>query len=127
MIVYFLRHASAGQHKLSPKQDEKRPIDTIGERQSREMGKALAGLGVTVDAVVSSPLTRAIQTAELAATEFGHPDKIVINEAMRPEASYDEFQDLLTQYARSSWRNGNSAVSINGRLRQKAQVDGETP
>jgi phosphohistidine phosphatase len=101
MIVYFLRHASAGQHKFSPKQDEKRPIDKIGEQQSREVGKAMAASGVEVDAVISSPLTRAMQTAELAAKEFGHENKIVINEAMRPEASYDQFHDLLTQYAKS--------------------------
>ena len=101
MIVYFLRHASAGQHKLSPKQDEKRPIDKVGEQQSRDVGRALAALGVEVDAVISSPLTRALQTAELVGKEFGHGDKIVISDAMRPEASYDQFHDLLTQYAKS--------------------------
>ncbi len=100
MIVYFLRHASAGQHGINPKQDEKRPIDKIGERQSRDVGRALAALDVEVDAVVSSPLTRAVQTAELAAKEFGHQGKIVINEAMRPEANYDQFHDLLTQYSK---------------------------
>lgn len=101
MIVYFLRHANAGQHKISPKQDERRPIDKIGERQSRDVGRALAVLEVEVDAIISSPLTRAIQTAELAAKEFGYDSKIVINDAMRPEASYDQFHDLLTQYSKS--------------------------
>ena len=102
MIVYFLRHASAGQHKIVPKQDEKRAIDKIGEQQSRDVGRALAGLGVKVDAIVSSPLTRAMQTAELAAKEFGHKNKIVISDAMRPEASYDQFHDLLAQYRKSN-------------------------
>lgn len=101
MIVYFLRHASAGQHQVSPKQDEKRPIDEIGERQSRDVGRVLAALDVEVEAIVSSPLTRAMQTAELAAKEFGHRNKIVVNDAMRPEASYDQFQDLLTQYSKA--------------------------
>jgi phosphohistidine phosphatase len=101
MIVYFLRHVSAGQHKVSPKQDEERPIDKIGERQSRDVGRALAALEVEVDAIVSSPLTRAIQTAELVAKQFRHSKKIVINEAMRPEASYDQFHDLLSQYSKS--------------------------
>jgi phosphohistidine phosphatase len=101
MIVYFLRHASAGQHKVIPKQDEKRAIDKIGERQSRDVGRALAALDIEVDAVISSPLIRAMQTAELAAKEFGHQSKIVINDAMRPEASYDQFHDLLAQYSKS--------------------------
>lgn len=101
MIVYFLRHVSAGQHTVFPKQDEKRPIDNIGEQQSHDVGRVLAVLGVEVDAVISSPLTRAIQTAELTAKEFGHKNKLVLSEAMRPEASYDQFHDLLTQYAKS--------------------------
>ncbi len=101
MIVYFLRHASAGQHTLNLKQDEKRPIDKIGERQSRDVGRMLAALKAEVDAVVSSSLTRAMQTAELAAREFGHKQKVVVNDAMRPEASYDQFHDLLVQYSRS--------------------------
>jgi len=101
MIVYFLRHASAGQHKISPKQDEKRPIDDVGKKQSYDVGRALATLGVEVDAVISSPLTRAVQTAEIAAKEFGHKDKLVLSEAMRPEASFDQFHDLLAQHRES--------------------------
>lgn len=99
MIVYFLRHASAGQHKVLPKEDEKRPIDKVGEQQCRDVGRALAALDVKVDVVISSPLTRAVQTGELVAKELGYKSKIVINDAMRPEASYDQFHDLLEHYA----------------------------
>ncbi|MFZ0706862.1 MAG: phosphohistidine phosphatase SixA [Candidatus Korobacteraceae bacterium] len=101
MIVYFLRHVSAGQHKVLPKDDEKRPIDKRGEQQCHDVGRALGALGVEVDAIISSPLTRAVQTAELAVAELGYKDRIVISDAMRPEASYDQFHDLLTQYSKS--------------------------
>jgi phosphohistidine phosphatase len=101
MIVYFLRHVSAGQHKVLPKEEEKRPIDKIGEQQCHVMGRALAALGVEVDAIISSPLTRAVQTAELTVTELGYKHRIVISEAMRPEASYDQFHDLLEHYSKS--------------------------
>jgi len=101
MIVYLLRHASAGQPQPSSRQDEKRPLDATGERQSRDVGRALAALEVEVDAIISSPLTRALQTAEIAAREFGHKQEIVTHEAMRPEASYDQFHDLLAQYSNS--------------------------
>ena len=30
MILYFLRHASAGQHMANPKKDEKRALDKDG-------------------------------------------------------------------------------------------------
>lgn len=108
MIVYFLRHASAGQHKVLPKEDEKRPIDKIGEQQCHDIGRALAALGVKVDVIISSPLTRAIQTAELAASELGYKSKITTNEAMRPEASYDQFHDLLEQH------KGSDAIMVVG-------------
>jgi phosphohistidine phosphatase len=101
MIVYFLRHASAGHPKALPKEDEKRPIDQIGEQQCHTVGRALVAMGVEVDAVISSPLTRALQTAELAVTELGFKDSIVLSDAMRPEASYDQFHDLLVQYSKS--------------------------
>lgn len=98
MIVYFLRHVSAGQHTVLPREDEKRPIDKIGEQQCHVVGRALVALGVEVDAIISSPLTRAVQTAELAVKELGYRHKIVISDAMRPEASYDQFHDLLDHY-----------------------------
>ncbi len=101
MIVYFLRHASANQHKILPKEDDQRPIDKVGEQQCHVVGRALVALGVKVDAVISSPLTRAVQTAELAVTELGYQNKIVISDAMRPEANYDQFHDLLTHYSNS--------------------------
>jgi phosphohistidine phosphatase len=101
MIVYFLRHASAGQHKILPKEDEKRPIDKVGEQQCRDVGRALAALGVKVDIIISSPLTRAMQTAKLVANELVYKNKIITNEAMRPEASYDQFHDLLEHYNES--------------------------
>lgn len=101
MIVYFLRHASAIQHNIFPKEDDQRPIDKLGKEQCHVVGRALVYLGVKVEAVISSPLTRAIQTAELAVTELGYKDRIVISEAMRPEANFDQFHDLLTHYGES--------------------------
>ena len=108
MIVYLLRHVSAGQHKVLPKEDEKRPIDKVGEQQCHDLGRALVALGVRVDAVISSPLTRAVQTAELAVKELGYKDKIEISNAMRPEASYDQFHDLLEHHS------GSKAIMVVG-------------
>ena len=65
MILYFLRHASAGEHLATPKKDEKRALDQEGIEQCGYVGRALAALDVQVDAIVSSPLKRAAQTASL--------------------------------------------------------------
>ena len=71
MIVYFVRHASAGHHLANPVQDEKRPLDDEGIEQCTQVGRALAAMDVRVDAVISSPLKRATQTASLVANELG--------------------------------------------------------
>jgi phosphohistidine phosphatase len=102
MIIYFVRHASAGsQKKLNPKKDEKRPLDSDGVHQCTQMGRVLASMDVTVDALISSPLKRATQTASLVANELGYEGKLLIENALRPEAKYDQFRDMLRKYPRA--------------------------
>ena len=100
MIVYFLRHASAGQHVIDPKKDEKRPLDKDGIEQCGYIGRALAAMDTQVDVVISSPLKRATQTASLVANEIGHEGKLQVEDALRPGATFADFTKLLTRYQR---------------------------
>ncbi|MFZ0315029.1 MAG: phosphohistidine phosphatase SixA [Candidatus Korobacteraceae bacterium] len=100
MDIYFLRHANAGEAKLNSAKDEKRPLDKLGIQQSHDVGRALAALEVTVDAIISSPLRRATQTASVVANEMGYEDEIVTDVALRPEATCQQFQELLRRYGR---------------------------
>ena len=100
MIVYFLRHANAGQRLASPKKDEKRALDKEGIEQCGYVGRALAALDVQVDLIVSSPLKRSTQTAALVGNEIGHEAKLQIDPALRPQAAFPEFRKLLDKYAR---------------------------
>ena len=84
MDIYFLRHANAGEPKLNPAKDEKRPIDKLGIEQSHDVGRALAALDVNPDVIISSPLRRATQTAAVVANELGHEDKVITDAALRP-------------------------------------------
>ena len=76
MQIFFLRHANAGEPKLNPVKDEKRPLDKLGIEQSHDVGRALAALNITVDAIISSPLRRATQTAAVVANEIDHEEKV---------------------------------------------------
>jgi phosphohistidine phosphatase len=99
MVIYFLRHANAGQkHFSNPDKDEKRPIDKLGEEQSHDVGRALASIGVIVDVIISSPLTRAMQTAAIVSQELGHEEKLVVDDALRPEATFDQFKALVNRH-----------------------------
>ena len=99
MILYFLRHASAGDSLSDPKKDRKRPLDQTGIKQSHSMGRALAALQVQPEIILSSPLRRATQTASLVANELGYENKIQIEAALTPEASYSDFIDMLRRSA----------------------------
>src|SRR5580692_6594161 len=100
MILYFLRHASAGERFTNPKRDEKRALDKEGIEQCGYIGRALAALDVQVETVVSSPLKRCTQTASLVGNELGYEGKLQINDWLRPEASLADFRKLLEKYAR---------------------------
>jgi phosphohistidine phosphatase len=100
MILYFLRHANAGERLINPKKDEKRALDKEGIEQCGYIGRALAALEVQVDAVVSSPLKRATQTASLVGNELGYEGKLQIDPGLRPAAGLGDFRKLLEKYAR---------------------------
>ncbi len=100
MIIYFLRHASAGQHKSDPAQDDRRPLDSEGIEQARFMGRALNALEVQVEEIISSPLKRATQTASLVANELGFEQKIQLSPALRPDADFEAFRALLDEHAK---------------------------
>jgi phosphohistidine phosphatase len=100
MILYFLRHASAGEHVANPKKDEKRALDKEGIEQCGYVGRAMAALNVQVDAIVSSPLKRATQTASLVGNELGYEGKLQLDAALRPAAGFADFRKLLDKYSR---------------------------
>jgi phosphohistidine phosphatase len=98
MLLYFLRHASAGKSMLNPKKDERRPLDEEGILQSRYVGRLLSNLDVQVDQIISSPLKRARQTATLVANELAFEAEVQIDDALRPDAEFDQFQEMLSRY-----------------------------
>jgi phosphohistidine phosphatase len=100
MILYFLRHASAGEPVSNPKKDEKRALDEIGVEQCGYVGRTLAALDVQVDVMISSPLKRAAQTASLVGNEMGYEGKLQFEDALRPAASFADFRKMLDKYTR---------------------------
>ncbi len=100
MILYFLRHASAGEHIANPKKDEKRALDKDGIEQCGYVGRALTALNVQVDTIISSPLKRSTQTASLVGNELGYEGKLQMDPALRPGAGLADFRKLLEKYSR---------------------------
>jgi phosphohistidine phosphatase len=100
MNLYFLRHASAGTRRANPIIDAKRPLDKEGLQQCWLMAQFLGALDVQFDAIVSSPLKRALQTASKVANEIGHDAPIIVAKQLSPGASLNDFHGLLDRYVR---------------------------
>ncbi len=100
MVIFFLRHASAGEAYSNPKRDEKRPLDKLGIEQCRAIGQMLANAEVQIDLIVTSPLKRATQTAVLVGNEIGYEGDLKLDSALRPEARYQDFKDLLRKHSK---------------------------
>jgi phosphohistidine phosphatase len=95
MIVYFLRHANAGEKRLNPVQDEKRPLDKEGIEQCGYVGRFLNSLDAHVDLILSSPLKRATQTAAMVGNEIDYQQRIEPTPALHPNSDYESFRQLL--------------------------------
>ncbi len=73
-MIYLLRHGEAEQ---GTGDDAARRLTAKGERQSEEASKALARLGVKIDACLASPKVRAADTAKLACLALAVEPEVV--------------------------------------------------
>jgi phosphohistidine phosphatase len=64
MDLYLIRHAEAVNRSDPNYADEDRPLTDDGRTQAQALAKSLVARGVQFNAVISSPLVRARQTAE---------------------------------------------------------------
>src|SRR5579863_5314626 len=98
MNLYLMRHANAGLSRVNPLLDSKRGLIKEGKEQCVLMARLLSALNVQVDIIVSSPLKRALQTAQFVGTELGYDGKVEVSTALDPSATYADFQKLLGKY-----------------------------
>jgi phosphohistidine phosphatase len=66
-MLWLLRHAEAADGFP----DDERPLTRRGTAHAEATGRALALLGIHLDACLSSPKVRSLQTAELACEALG--------------------------------------------------------
>jgi phosphohistidine phosphatase len=99
MILYLMRHANAGTRRANPLLDAKRSLVKDGKEQCMLMARVLVALKAPIDTIVSSPLKRALQTAQLVGTELGFDGKVEISPGLGLNASFADFQNMLVKYA----------------------------
>src|SRR5258706_8645045 len=96
MEIYLLRHGIAEERSPSGSDADRRLTDEGREKLRRVMKRA-ANAGVELSLILSSPLVRAVQTAEIAAEVLKYPDKIVRVDSLTPDSSpKDVWEEIRT-------------------------------
>jgi phosphohistidine phosphatase len=91
VLVYLCRHAAAAPGDP----DELRPLTAEGADQARQLGRRLAAEARPPAVIVSSPLVRARETAELIAGVTGA--ELRSDERLAPGATVDSVRALLAE------------------------------
>lgn len=101
MILYFLRHGLAEEREGWEAQDDQRPLTEKGKNQLERQARKLADLGLDVDLIVTSPLARASQTAEIVARRLRLNEKLVEDERLAPGFNLVRLQLVLADHPHS--------------------------
>ncbi|HET7219598.1 MAG TPA: phosphohistidine phosphatase SixA [Vicinamibacterales bacterium] len=82
--LYLIRHGVAAERGEEYPDDSKRPLTSDGIARLRKEAKALDALGVTFDLILSSPLVRAKQTADVFAEVMKSKPAVQTSDALTP-------------------------------------------
>jgi phosphohistidine phosphatase len=95
MNLYFMRHGIAAS-KDDPAADHDRPLTDKGAKRVRKAAKGVRRLGLSFDALLSSSLVRARQTAEIVAGLLHHEAAIEEISSLAPDLRrYQDRSSLL--------------------------------
>ncbi|MGE3818295.1 MAG: phosphohistidine phosphatase SixA [Isosphaeraceae bacterium] len=92
--LYLLRHGTAHPAR-SGQPDDSRELSPVGIAEMEDVAKGLRRLKVDPQRIVSSPLPRALRTAEIVAERLGALDHLEINDLLRPDVPLGQIRDWL--------------------------------
>jgi phosphohistidine phosphatase len=99
MKLYFLRHGIADWPEWDPARDHERPLTKEGLKKMKAEARAIAALYLRPDAILSSPYTRAYQTADIVAKELGL--EVRVEPLLAPGFDLERLAELVRAQARA--------------------------
>lgn len=100
--LYVIRHGLAEERGDAWPDDTKRPLTDEGISRMRKSARGLERIGVKVDIVLTSPLVRARQTAEIVAAGLDPRPSIVNVDSLAPDGAYAAVVADLEKHSRKS-------------------------
>ena len=98
MQLLFLRHGVAEPWETWGDDDGKRPLSAPGRKAMERTAATFVELGLAPDVIITSPLTRARQTAEIAARGLGMSDRVVLDPRLEPGFDAEALSDILGEH-----------------------------
>lgn len=98
--LYLIRHGVAAERGDAWPDDTQRPLTDAGVRRLRKTASGLTRIGITFDIILSSPLVRARQTAEILSAGLRPHPQIAVTETLSPGGAYAATIDELARHAR---------------------------
>jgi phosphohistidine phosphatase len=98
--LYLIRHGIAAERGDAYPDDSKRPLTGEGITRLRQIARGLATIGVSFDQILTSPLVRARQTAEVFAENLDGKPAVNVAHSLAPGGKYTALVDDLSKYAR---------------------------
>lgn len=99
MNLYFLRHGDAGDAREWKGDDSARPLSAQGSEQVTRAASRIAALDLDLDLIISSPLLRAKQTAEIVAAALKPSVTLAVVEQLAPGFGPRELSRVLRENA----------------------------
>jgi phosphohistidine phosphatase len=100
--LYLIRHGVAAERGKDWPDDSKRPLTPEGIARLRKEARGLNEIGVGFDQIVTSPLVRTRQTAEVFAEELKSKPPIVTSDALAPAGSPALAIQEITKHVRKA-------------------------
>ena len=99
MNLYLMRHGIAvAADDLGVIQDQERPLTSKGIKRMRRAARGLRRLEIEFDGILTSPLVRARQTADIIAAALGMESRLEEITELAPESSVEHLIFGLTRY-----------------------------
>ena len=100
--LYLIRHGIAAERGEEYPDDSKRPLTSSGMSKLRDEAKGLNELGVTFDLIITSPLVRTKQTAEIVAGTLKDKPQVITSDSLAPAGTPAGVVQELGKHARQA-------------------------
>jgi phosphohistidine phosphatase len=102
--LYLVRHAIAAERGPNYPDDRERPLTTEGIARFKQAVEGLKEFDVALELVLTSPLVRAIHTAELLAAGIGGKPRMEKLDALAPGGRMTQVLEAISKYSKRSHR-----------------------